>query len=467
MLPALAAAQPPALSRADSGLILRILTAEDRRDSTDTALAEGVRHADERIRRLAQRARWRIGDGRFAARDSLPALPSPPLWAEPAWRLRYRALTPKSDCAEVRSALTDSVWAVRLHAADLVTPACTGDEQIAIALRSWIDELPKNTSRRSRDGVSWHGAAHAIVALARLRKEDARARATALSRNRQWELRMYATRALADLADTVRLRALAGDADANVKEAAITALSKLVGHDGDDLYVAALESPDAQAARAAALALKGSKRADVHAAANQAFTQWAKRNVSSARDVRVALLEAAGRPDTDDQPPVQTHTLPRDVVRLALGQSVLLRVVMSPASGGGTFMVRLRGDVAPIMAARILSLARQHYNDGGHWHRVEADFVIQGAGPGTNEYVGYEQYFRDELGNVPHVRGTVGMSTRSHDTGDAQWFINLRDNLRLNRDYTVFAEIVDGIDVVDGILEGDVVQRISEVRRGR
>jgi cyclophilin family peptidyl-prolyl cis-trans isomerase len=53
------------------------------------------------------------------------------------------------------------------------------------------------------------------------------------------------------------------------------------------------------------------------------------------------------------------------------------------------------------------------------------------------------------------------MSTRGHDTGDAQWFVNLRDNLRLNADYTVFAEVVDGIDVVDGVLEGDVIARME------
>ena len=55
------------------------------------------------------------------------------------------------------------------------------------------------------------------------------------------------------------------------------------------------------------------------------------------------------------------------------------------------------------------------------------------------------------------------MSTGEHDTGDAQWFVNLRDNFRLNRDYTVFAEIVEGIDVVDGVLEGDVIARIEVI----
>ena len=113
-----------------------------------------------------------------------------------------------------------------------------------------------------------------------------------------------------------------------------------------------------------------------------------------------------------------------------------------------------------MMAARILALARAGYYDGLSWHRVEHDFVVQGGSPGANEYVGLAQYLRDELGTAPHVRGTIGMSTRGHDTGDAQWFINLKDNLRLNRDYTVFAQVVEGIDVVDGILEGDVMQHV-------
>jgi cyclophilin family peptidyl-prolyl cis-trans isomerase len=156
--------------------------------------------------------------------------------------------------------------------------------------------------------------------------------------------------------------------------------------------------------------------------------------------------------------------LPPEAVALALGADRRLRVTLAPSSGGGSFVVRLRGDAAPMMAARILALARSGYYDGLSWHRVEHDFVIQGGSPGANEYVGLAQYLRDELGTVPHVRGTVGMSTRGHDTGDAQWFINLNDNLRLNRDYTVFAEVIEGMDVVDGILEGDVMAKVSEER---
>ncbi len=466
-LPGLARPQAITLSSSDSALVGRILLAEDRRDSSDAAIAMGARHSDPRVRFLATRALGRIRDPKFSARDSLglPQLAAPKVWPEPAWRLRYRGLTAqKDDCAAIRSALADSAWKVRLRSADLVADKCAADQSLITTLRTWIDALPRDASRRSRNQVSWHAAAHSAVALARVQPADARPRVRALAGHHQWEVRMYAARAAAILSDTTTLRALARDSNDNVKEAAIDALSKLTAHGDDALYIAALTAQGAQAVRAAAAALKGSQRDDVRAALNRTFDRWVARRNASERDARVALLEAAGRPVTDDRPPPLRVELPPEAVALALGKDVRLRVTMSPSSGGGSFVVRLRGDVAPMMAARVLQLARAGYYNGGNWHRVEADFVIQGGGPGTNEFVGYRDYFRDELGTVPHVRGTLGMSTRAHDTGDAQWFVNLKDNPRLGRDYTVFAEVIEGMDVVDGILEGDTISTVRPLR---
>ena len=458
---ALAQTQP--LSRTDSALVGRILSAEDRRDSADRALAEGLGHRDARIQVLARRAIGRIRDPRFVARDSLPVPPAPKVWPEPAWRLRFRALASQKDCGELRAALADSAWPVRLRGADLVSVPCGSDTALVATLRRWIDAPESDAPSRARGGVAWQAAAHAVLALARIQSDDARPRAVRLSANPQWPVRMYAARALGILRDTARLRSLVHDADDNVKEAAILGLRPLTGHGDDSLYIAALEAEGAQAVRAAAGALEGSPSPDARAAANAAFERWVARDNASARDARVALLAAAGRPPSDDRPPAATSEVPTNAVALALGADVRLRVSLAASSGGGSFVVRMRGDVAPIMAARVLDLVRKRYYDGHTWHRVEPDFVIQGGGPGANEYVGYARYFRDELGTVPHVRGTVGMSTRGHDTGDAQWFVNLRDNLRLGRDYTVFAEVVDGMDVVDGVLEGDVITRIEEL----
>src|SRR5688500_16491118 len=84
---AVVAARSHRVSATDSALVGRILLAEDRRDSTDRAIAEGRAHADPVIRMLATRALGRIRDPRFAARDSLRPLPAPPVWPEPDWKV--------------------------------------------------------------------------------------------------------------------------------------------------------------------------------------------------------------------------------------------------------------------------------------------------------------------------------------------------------------------------------------------
>ncbi len=455
-----------ALTKADSALVGRILLAEDRRDGADPALREGADHHDARIRVLAQRAAGRIRDPKFAARDSLPRLAPPPIWVEPAWRIRYRALAPlRDDCNALRLAAADSAWPVRFRAAALARESCASDEELVQTFLRWIRDMPVDVSKRKKGQVAWQGAASGLLAVARLRPQEARFHLAHFSADRDWHLRQHAARAAAILRDTATLRTLAADRDDNVAEAAIAALSRLTGHADDALYLAAIHRRGAQAVRAAAEALKGSPRADVAAEASRTWEQWVRRANASERDAREALLAAAGRATSEDRPPEAPRELPAEAVALALGKELRLRVTMSRESGGGTFDVRLRGDAAPVMAARLYALAQRGYYDGLTWHRVEHDFVIQGGSPGANEYVGFAQFLRDELGGVTHARGTLGMSTRGHDTGDAQWFVNLRDNARLDGDYTVWGEVVSGIDVVDGILEGDIIQRIRPVRR--
>jgi cyclophilin family peptidyl-prolyl cis-trans isomerase len=111
---------------------------------------------------------------------------------------------------------------------------------------------------------------------------------------------------------------------------------------------------------------------------------------------------------------------------------------------------------APITVDRFLELvSMDHYYDGLTIHRVVPNFVIQGGGPGANEYSGHKDYMRDEIG-AWNVRGTVGLSTRGRNTADAQFFINLVDNPRLDPDYTIFASVLAAdMAVVDRIQEGD------------
>jgi peptidyl-prolyl cis-trans isomerase B (cyclophilin B) len=145
-----------------------------------------------------------------------------------------------------------------------------------------------------------------------------------------------------------------------------------------------------------------------------------------------------------------------------------LRRLASPRAritmrGIGTFELALFTVQAPATVLRFARLAESGYFNGLTFHRVVPNFVIQGGSPGANEYIGDSPFMRDELGLWPHVRGAVGISTRGRDTGDAQIFVDLVDNPRLDHDYTVFAQVLNGIDVVDRILEGDVIDRVEIV----
>ena len=131
--------------------------------------------------------------------------------------------------------------------------------------------------------------------------------------------------------------------------------------------------------------------------------------------------------------------------------------------GLGYFDVGLDVDAAPLTAIRIARRAGEGYYNGLTFHRIAPNFVIQGGSPGANEYAGEHFYMRDEPGL--HLRGTVGISTRGRDTGDAQIFVNLIDSPRLDHIYTVFGSVVAGMDVVDGTLEGDVIERVELVNR--
>ena len=454
------------LTKADSNLVYAILTAEDRRDSLAPALAEGVRHADARVRLIAERARGRITDSLFAARSALPA-PAPRVrWPLPPWRARYDSLRDRrNDCTAMATALRESAIQVRLRAIDLLTPACADSGAIVATLAEWVAHLPDPPAEILAP-AAWLTGAHALVALARLRPDIAAVPVARLSTHYTWQVRMYAARAARTTADTGLLRRMARDRNGNVAEAAVEALAAVSGHADDGTYLAVLRSKAPQVVRAAAIALKGSTDPRVRTQAQRALGRWNRRRRDSERDARLALLDLLGRPARDDIAWRKAEPLPREVVALALGKAVDLSVLLS-SGRDRAFTVRLRGDIAPITAARVLALVDRGKYRGGSWHRVIPDFVIQGGLAGANEYVGGSHFFRDELGNVSHLRGGVGMSTRGHDTGDGQWFIDLSDLPRLDRDYTLFGEVVAGMALVDEVLEGEKIVSITRHDRAR
>ncbi len=465
--------QQSRLTPADSQLIYEVLSAEERRDASAAALRTGAAHADPRVRRIAQRAQARITDSTFAARDSLghPDARPFPTWPLPEWSERFRAISARTvGCDTLLRAVADSAIQVRLRGIALAgnQAACRGNPEMLGTLGRLVDALPAAAEARRLPHGSWHEGASALVSLSLLAPESSYVRRHRLARHTMPQVRRAAARAATATRDTTLLLRLARDRDGNVAEAAIQGLARVTGHAHDSVFIARLDHRTPQVALAAATALKGSTHPAATTAATRALAAYRQRDAASERDVRSALRSVLGDSSAEPWALRQRDPLPRDVIGLALGESRYVEVVSSRAHGGASFTVELRGDVAPIMAARVLARVRSGAYNGQRWHRVEPGFVIQGGSPADNEYSGTPFFLVDELGGVPHPRGSVGMSTRGHDTGDAQWFVNLRDNARLMRDYTVFAMVIDGMPVVDQVLEGDefvVMREVSAPRR--
>jgi cyclophilin family peptidyl-prolyl cis-trans isomerase len=127
----------------------------------------------------------------------------------------------------------------------------------------------------------------------------------------------------------------------------------------------------------------------------------------------------------------------------------------------GDFRIRLHGDVAPATVGSFVSLAGSGYFDGTEIHRVVPNFVIQ-AGDPTGTGMGDPGYsLRCEVSPLPYRRGTVGMALAGKDTGGSQFFVAISRQPHLDGNYTVFGDVIEGMDVVDLIEEGDEIETIG------
>lgn len=128
----------------------------------------------------------------------------------------------------------------------------------------------------------------------------------------------------------------------------------------------------------------------------------------------------------------------------------------------GAFTLEVDGILAPTTAARFLALVGKGFYNGLTFHRVVPGFVVQGGDPSGDGYGGPGYSQRCEESAVPYERGTVGMALAGRDTGGSQFFITYGREPRLDGEYTVFARVVSGMEVVDALEAGD---RMLSVRR--
>lgn len=446
--------------------------------------------ADPFVRREAAAGLPALAARPAAARLAARALDD----AAPAVRLEAVRALPRAErgnalCAALLGAMLDEDTHVALLAIDAAGPASC--RNAAARLDSLTGALPA-----AGPDTGWHHAAHAIVSLATLDRARGRDALPDFAGHGDPFVRTYAARAAGVLEDGATLRALAADPSPNVRSAAVEGLRTLEGHRADSVYIAELALDDSQLLQAAAAALEGSRDPAALPALLDAFDRVSLARRETWRDSRRALLERIhelGGPAAADRVQPYLSDYDREIAELVadmLGDWTGERTAPAPGalprlelpdlaqlevleraeaviemSDGGRIVLRLLPFEAPTNVWRFASMARDGRFDGRMFHRVVPNFVIQGGSPSANEYTGEGEFTRDELGLASNWRGTVGLSTRGRDTGDGQIYINLIDNTRLDHDYTVFAEVVSGMDVVDRLLEGARIRTVSIAAR--
>ncbi len=130
----------------------------------------------------------------------------------------------------------------------------------------------------------------------------------------------------------------------------------------------------------------------------------------------------------------------------------------------GTMKVEFYDNDAPKTVKNFTDLAKKGFYDGLTFHRVIPDFVVQGGCPNGTGTGGPGYAIDCELdgGNQHHDRGVLSMAHAGRNTGGSQFFIchSRTNTAHLDRNHTCFGKVVEGLDVIDDIRQGDKINKI-------
>jgi cyclophilin family peptidyl-prolyl cis-trans isomerase len=127
----------------------------------------------------------------------------------------------------------------------------------------------------------------------------------------------------------------------------------------------------------------------------------------------------------------------------------------------GSIRIALDAKAAPRTVENFARLARSSYFDGLTVHRVVPNFVVQDGCPRGDGWGNPGYAIPCEYNSIPYETGTVGMALSGKDTGGSQWFITLSPQPRLDGKYTAFGKVTAGMDVVERIMPGDRILKIT------
>jgi cyclophilin family peptidyl-prolyl cis-trans isomerase/HEAT repeat protein len=336
--------------------------------------------------------------------------------------------------------------------------------------------------------------AAAVRAAAAIDQESFTAVLAGMEPDRHWRVRA----ALADTLGTLpaalaidRLRSMLHDEDKRVVPSVLSSLARLKATDLREVLLQRLEDPDFVVRATAARELGALKPEGGAEALRQAYKTALADSAYAARTAALEALAAYGAAESAstlaqaledkdwavrvraDELLTRLEPNPTAVRTIAPAPGQPLSPyddprVIGPTTSPHVFIETSYGTIefelavldAPQTSRRFIELVRQGFFNGLEVHRVVANFVMQYGDPRGDGEGGPGYTLRDELNERPYLRGTVGMALEWRDTGGSQFFITHSPQPHLDARYTVIGHVVNGMDVVDRIKLGDVVQRI-------
>jgi cyclophilin family peptidyl-prolyl cis-trans isomerase/HEAT repeat protein len=146
------------------------------------------------------------------------------------------------------------------------------------------------------------------------------------------------------------------------------------------------------------------------------------------------------------------------VQQIPAQQRVLVR------TSQGDILMQLRVEDAPGSVASFVQLVEQGFYNGRTFHRVVPNFVAQGGCPRGDGSGSTDYNLRSEFGDLRYGEGAVGLASAGKDTESCQWFITHGPTPHLDGRYTIFAQVVQGLDVVPKLAIGDKILKVELVR---
>lgn len=136
--------------------------------------------------------------------------------------------------------------------------------------------------------------------------------------------------------------------------------------------------------------------------------------------------------------------------------------VVTIVTNKGTIVIELYPDVAPVTVENFKKLAKSGFYNGVSFHRYVPGFVIQGGDPSGNGTGGPGYTIKAEFNSKKHVAGTVAMARRADpDSAGSQFYICLAPTPHLDGQYTVFGQVIQGMDVVMELRAGDLMKEVK------